>query len=164
VTETLPPAARALDVLGIPYRVFVHEKPIRSLEQAARERGQRIEQVVRSILFRIAPEEYVLVLAPGGKRVSWPRLRHYLGRSRITMATPEEVLQVTGYPIGAVSPFGLAQSVPILADERIFAPEEVSLGSGERGVAIILRRDDLRRALADAKIGDWVEQGIVPPP
>ena len=140
----------------MPYRVFVHKHPIRSLEEAARERGQRLEQVVRSILFRIAPESYVLVLAPGGHRVSWPQLRRHLGRSRITMATPAEVLQVTGYPVGAVSPFGLARPVPLLADKRIFAPAEVSLGSGVRGVALILSREALRHALAHAEIGDWV--------
>ncbi len=159
MTTPHPPAARALDAQGIPYRLFVHEQPVRSLEQAARERGQRVEQIVRSILFRVRAGEYLLVLAPGGHRIAWPRLRRHLGRSRVTLATPEEVLRVTGYPIGAVSPFGLAHPLPVLADRRIFLPDEVSLGSGERGVALILRREALRRALAHAEVGEWVEEG-----
>ena len=44
------PVTRALDDIGIPYRFFVHEGKVHSLEQAAEERGQRPKQIVRSIL------------------------------------------------------------------------------------------------------------------
>lgn len=145
----LPPVARVLQAQGISFRVYRHGHPIRSLEQAARERGQRLEQVVRSLLFRAGDGDFVLVLMPGGLRVDWPALRRHLGVSRVTMATPEEVLAVTGYPVGAVGPLGLRQAVPILADPQVFVPQEVSVGSGEPGVAVILRSADLRRVLGD---------------
>ncbi len=145
--NVLPPVARVLREQGIPFRVYRHAGPVRSLAQAAQERGQRLEQVVRSLLFRVEEGRFVLVLMPGGLRVDWPALRRHLGVSRVTMATPEEVLAVTGYPVGAVGPLGLRQEVPVLADPRVFEPEEVSIGSGERGVALILRSVDLRRAL-----------------
>ncbi len=143
----LPPVAQALQAQGIPFRIYRHAQPIRSLAQAAQERGQRLEQVVRSLLFRLEEERFVLVLMPGGLKVDWGALRRHLGVSRVTTATPEEVLQVTGYPVGAVGPLGLAQPVRLLADPRIFAPDEVSIGSGVPGVAIILRSQDLRKAL-----------------
>ena len=57
------PVTRALDALGIAYRLFCHPGPIHSLEQAASERGQRPEQIVRSILFRLAEDEFVMVTA-----------------------------------------------------------------------------------------------------
>jgi hypothetical protein len=44
------PVTQALDKKGIPYRVFRHPGVVHSLEQAALERGQQPEQVVRSIL------------------------------------------------------------------------------------------------------------------
>lgn len=74
------------------------------MEQAARERGQRPEQVVRSILFRTGKDEYLLALVAGAAQISWKALRAYLGQSRLTMAKEDEVLRVTGYPIGAVGP------------------------------------------------------------
>ncbi|NOZ72771.1 MAG: hypothetical protein GXP38_12820, partial [Chloroflexi bacterium] len=49
---SLPPVAQALESLGVPYRLFDHGGPVRSLEQAAQERGQQLQQVVRTILFR----------------------------------------------------------------------------------------------------------------
>ena len=47
-----PPASIALEKMNIPHRVFRHETPVTSFEQAAAERNQRPEQIVRSILFR----------------------------------------------------------------------------------------------------------------
>lgn len=154
---TLPPVAQALAEKGAPFRLFYHQRPIRSLEQAAAERGQRPEQVIRSIVFRLAADEFVLVLAAGPGQLDWGRLRAHLGRSRMTMARPEEVLAATGYPIGAVGPFGLAQPLRLLADRRVFAPEEVSFGSGERNVAVIMRQEDFRRALGEVEIGDFMK-------
>ncbi len=144
-----PPVSRVLTAANIPHRVFRHPGPVRSLEQAAEERGQQPEQVVRSLLFRIASDEFVMVLITGGQQVDWRALRQTLNQSRLTMASRDEVLEVTGYELGAVAPFGLPRPLPILVDESVLAPEELSLGSGERGTTIILRRDDLMRALGD---------------
>ncbi len=63
------------------------------------------------------------------------------------MATEEEVLAITGYAIGTVSPLGLLHPLRILADLGVFEPQEISLGSGLRGVAIIMKSADLRRVL-----------------
>lgn len=150
--EYSPPIAVHLQQNGIPHRLFRHPGQVHSLEQAAAERGQRPGQVVRSILFRLGADEFAMALVAGPAQVSWPALRKYLGQSRLTMATPEEVLAVTGYVTGAVGPFGLRQPVRMLVDETVLKEEEISIGSGERGVTIILRRDDLLAALGEYEI------------
>lgn len=151
------PVAAALDKLGIPHRVFVHRDRVRSLEQAARERGQRPEQVVRSLVFRLSGDEYVMVLMAGPRRVSWRTLRAYLGRSRLTTATEAELLAVTGYVHGAAAPLGLPQPMRILVDESVIAQREISLGSGVRGTAIIMKAADLLRALPASERGSFVD-------
>ncbi|MCW5852080.1 MAG: YbaK/EbsC family protein [Anaerolineae bacterium] len=156
-TETTP-VSDVLTALGIPHRLFRHAGPVTSLEQAAEERGQRPEQVIRSIVFRLAEGDYVMVLAPGGRQVSWPTLRRTLGQSRLTMASEDELLRVTGYAVGAVAPFGLPGPMRILVDEGVFAEEEVSLGSGVRGTTVILRSDDLRRALGEVEVGKFLNK------
>jgi Cys-tRNA(Pro) deacylase len=149
------PVSRILAKKGVPHREFRHPGPVHSLEQAALERGQQPEQVVRSIVFRLAKGEYAMVLIAGPAQVSWPALRRYLGQSRLTMASHDEVLAATGYQRGAVSPFGLLQSMRILVDHRVLEPEEISIGSGVRGVTIILRTRDLAGALGDYEAGDF---------
>jgi Cys-tRNA(Pro)/Cys-tRNA(Cys) deacylase len=146
-----PPVAHALDELHVPYRLFVHAGPVHSLEQAARERHQLPDQVIRSIVFRVSQDEFLMVLIAGDRQIAWPALRRYLGQSRLTLATEDEVRSVTGYERGAVAPFGLPQPLRILVDESVFKHEEVSLGSGARGTAVIMTSSDLRRALGEVE-------------
>ena len=149
------PVTSALDEKGISYRFFRHPGQVRSLEQAARERGQRPEQIVRSIVFRLSEEEFVMVLMAGPRQISWPALRSYLGHSRMTMASKEEVQEVTGYELGAVSPFGLPEPMRVLVDESVLEQAEVSIGSGVRNATVILKSADLMKALGEVEVGSF---------
>jgi Cys-tRNA(Pro) deacylase len=147
-----PPVAVALSVQNIPYRLFRHPGPVNSLEQAAQERGQEPEQVVRSILFRLSKGYYVMVLIAGPAQISWSALRQYLGQSRVSTASREEVLAVTGYELGAVAPFGLPGPLRVLVDQSVLEEEEISIGSGERGLTVILSSQELMKALGDVEV------------
>ena len=151
------PASRALEELGIPHRVFHHPSLVLSLEQAARERGQRPEQIVRSILFRLAENEYIMILAAGPAQISWKALRRHLSQSRLTMASEAEVLQVTGFRVGTVSPFGLLRPLKVLLDASVLKEKEISLGSGMPNTGIILQSIDLQRALGEVEVVNLVE-------
>jgi len=155
--DSKPPASLALDKLGIKHRIFLHEGSVTSFEQAASQRGQRPAQVVRSILFQIKPEEFVMVLMAGPAQVDWKSLRKLVGRSRVRMATEEEVLEVTGSRVGTVSPFGMKNQVKVLIDASMLKEDEISIGSGVRNMAIILKSADLHRALKDAEIVNLLE-------
>jgi Cys-tRNA(Pro) deacylase len=147
------PVTRALDAQGIPYRFFRHPGQVHSLEQAAQERGQQPGQVVRSILFRLAQDSFVMVLVAGPRQVSWAALRSFLRQSRLSMASEAEVLAVTGYRLGSVSPLGVPVPLRILVDESVLEPEEISIGSGKRYTTVILSPTGLLRALGPVEIG-----------
>lgn len=155
-TESTP-VTRYLDERNIPYRFFRHVGKVHTLEQAAQERGQLPEQIIRSIVFRLSHAGFVMVLVAGHKQVAWPALRKHLGTSRLSMATEAEVLQVTGYPVGAVSPFGTLQPVRVLMDRGILAEQEISVGSGMRYTTVIMQWEDFLHALGDVEIGDFAE-------
>jgi Cys-tRNA(Pro)/Cys-tRNA(Cys) deacylase len=152
-----PPASIALEKLNIPHHVFQHETAVTSFEQAAADRNQRPEQIVRSILFQIHPVEYLMVLVAGPNQIDWKKLRQLIKRSRVRMATEDEVLEVTGYRIGTVSPFGMHKQIKVLIDASVLKEEEISIGSGVRNVAIIMKSSDLRRALNQAEIVSLIE-------
>ena len=153
----IPPVSMALEELGVPHKVFRHEIPVTSFEQAASDRGQRASQIVRSILFRIAEDEFIMALVAGPAQISWKILRKYLGRSRISMATEDEVFAVTGYRVGTVSPFGLPHQLKVLIDPSVLGEEEISIGSGMRNTAIILKSADLHHALKNADVVSLTE-------
>jgi prolyl-tRNA editing enzyme YbaK/EbsC (Cys-tRNA(Pro) deacylase) len=96
-----------------------------------------------------------MVLMAGPRQINWKTLRSHVGTNRLTMATKEEVFTVTGYPLGAVAPFGLPQPIRVLVDCSVFAQQVISMGSGVRGTAIILKTPDLIRALGVYETGDF---------
>jgi Cys-tRNA(Pro) deacylase len=153
---TLSPVSHFLTKNEIAHREFTHAGIIHSLEHAAEQRGQRPEQIVRSILFRLNQGEYAMVLMAGPRQISWKKLRKHFEQSRLTMASADEMLAVTGYERGAVSPFGIPQPLPILVDESVMAESEISLGSGRRGTTIIMQSADLLTALGKGVVvGGW---------
>jgi len=154
-----PPASIALDVLGIEHRVFLHEKPVTNFEEAASHRQQRPEQIVRTILFQVRADEFVMVLMAGPAQIDWRKLRQLVKRSRVRMATEAEVLEVTGYRVGTVSPFGMKNQARVMMDASVLKEAEISIGSGVRNMAIIMKSEDVRRALGDAEVVDLVETG-----
>ncbi len=152
-----PPVSLALEKLNIPHQIFRHETPVDSFEKAASDRGQRPSQIVRTILFRVSEDEFALALVAGPGQISWKLLRKLLGKSRITMAAEEEVLAVTGYRPGTVGPFGLLKPVRMLVEAGLLEEEEVSIGSGMRDTAVIIKSADLLKALGDAEVVELFE-------
>jgi prolyl-tRNA editing enzyme YbaK/EbsC (Cys-tRNA(Pro) deacylase) len=98
-----------------------------------------------------------MVLVAGPAQISWKVLRKHLGRSRISMATEDEVFAVTGYRVGTVSPFGLPNQLKVLIDASVIGEEEISIGSGMRNTAIILKSADLHHALKNADVVSLTE-------
>lgn len=152
-------AVTYLEERSIPFRLFQHNGPIHSLEQAADERGQQPEQVVRSIVFRVAEGEFLMVLMPGPGQIPWKALRRYLGQSRISMATEAELLDATGYQPGTVNPFGLPRPMRLLIDQGVLDQAEISLGSGKRGLAILMAPGDLLKAVDQPEIVHFSAEG-----
>jgi Cys-tRNA(Pro) deacylase len=152
-----PPVSIALEKINIPHTVFQHTQPVHSFEEAAEARQQRAGQIIRSILFRVGEDDYVMALVAGPAQVSWKLLRKYLGQSRLTMATEEEVLSVTGYRVGTVGPFGLPRPLRVLVESGVMNEDEVSIGSGMRDHAVILKTADLIRALKDPEVVSLLE-------
>ena len=98
-----------------------------------------------------------MVLMAGREQVDWKKLRQLMKRSRVRMATEDEVLEVTGYRIGTVSPFGMKNQVRVLMDASVLKEDEISIGSGSRNTAIIMKSEDIRRALGDVEIVSLTE-------
>lgn len=134
-------ATTALDRIGIDYRV-VHHGEVRSAEEAAEKRGITIDALAKTLVIRVSDQSYVLVLVPGDRSIDYPKLRTVLGVRRLTMPSPEEAQQATGYARGTITPLG-AGGWPVIVDEPLTAHTEVSLGAGVAGWAIHLSPADL---------------------
>jgi Cys-tRNA(Pro)/Cys-tRNA(Cys) deacylase len=134
------------------YRVIRHGV-VGSLAEAARARGVEPADVVKTLVVRrSSTDDFLFVLIPGNRTISWPKVRALLKVSRLSLPDPAVAREATGYERGTITPFGSRQPWPVIADERI-AGREITLGAGEPGVAIAAAADDiiglLRARLAD---------------
>jgi len=134
------PATAAATAAGIEHRV-VEYGPVTSIEQAAELRGVPVSKVMKSLVVRTGEDAYVMVIVPGDRVIDWPKLRQVLGVSRMSLAPTEEAFAVTGYPRGAITPFGSQRNLPVVCDSSVEG--EVSIGGGAHGVSIHLGVSDL---------------------
>lgn len=144
----------ALDEAGIAYRVVRHG-PVRSLAEAAAARGVEPAQVVKTLVVRRGEDDYVLVLVPGDRTISWPKLRALLGVSRLSLPDAATARDATGYERGTITPFGSLRPWPVVADERLRG-HDVTLGAGAHDVAVAVAADDVLAALG-ATVADVSE-------
>lgn len=135
----------ALAESGTAYRLIEHG-PVRSLTEAAAARGVEPRDVVKTMVVRRGDDDYLLVLVPGDRAISWPKLRALLGVSRLSMPDADTALAATGFPRGTITPFGTTRPWPVVADERL-AGREVTLGGGDHGVAVAVDADTVVAAL-----------------
>ncbi len=145
------PALSAIDRSGIPYRVIRHG-PVRSLAEAAAARGVEPADVIKTLVVRRGDDDFLFVLVPGDRTISWPKLRALLGVSRLSMPDAEMAREATGYERGTITPFGSTRSWPVIADERV-SGRMITVGAGEHGVAVAADADELVRVL-HAQVAD----------
>jgi Cys-tRNA(Pro) deacylase len=136
---------------GVAHTVVTHGH-VGSLAEAAVARGVPPRAVVKTLVVRKGEEDYVFVLVPGDRQLSWPKLRALLGVSRMSLPDAADALRVTGYSRGSITPFGSTTPWPVVADASMVG-EEITLGGGVSGTAVRLLADDAIRAL-DASVAD----------
>ncbi|MCZ3389168.1 MAG: YbaK/EbsC family protein [Actinomycetia bacterium] len=137
--------------MGLAHRVVRHGS-VRSLAEAAVARGVEPVDVVKTMVVRRAEDDYLFVLVPGDRVISWPKLRSLLGVNRLSMPNADEALAVTGYPRGTITPFGAKTALPVIADEGL-AGRAITLGAGVNNAAIVVDADQAVAAL-DAQVAD----------
>ncbi|MBK9740029.1 MAG: YbaK/EbsC family protein [Actinobacteria bacterium] len=147
--ESTPGEARAvhaMDDAGLTYRLVRHGR-VSSLAEAAAARGVEPIDVIKTIVVRRADDDFLYILVPGDRTISWPKLRELLGINRMSLPDAASALEVTGYERGTITPFGSTRAWPVIADQRM-SGREVSLGAGAHGVAAVLDADAVVAALS----------------
>lgn len=139
-------ALAAVEEAGLPHRVIRHG-PVRSLVEAAAARGVQPADVIKTLVVRRGEDDYLFVLVPGDRTISWPKLRGLLDVNRLSMPDATAAKDATGYERGTITPFGSTRSWPVIADERMRG-REVTLGGGAHGVSIGVDADAALTALA----------------
>lgn len=148
MTELIGRARVLADAAARGLAVDIVERPeADSLEQAAELLGLAPGDIVKSLVVRRhtpegAPNEYLFVLIPGDRQISWAKLRAVVGANRLSLPTPELALEATGYERGTITPLGSSVSWPVYADLSMVGGR-VAMGAGEHGFSAFVDADAL---------------------
>lgn len=128
-------ASRGLDI-------EISERPeARSLHEAAELLGIEPSGIVKTLVVKRG-DEYLFALVPGGRSISWPKLRAVVGVNRLRLPEPELALAATGYERGTIVPIGSTTDWPIYADESIVG-QRIAMGAGAHGYSLFVDADAL---------------------
>ena len=153
---------RALDAVaaaGLGHSVTRHGR-VRSLAEAARARGVRPRDIVKTMVVRRGEGDHLFVLVPGDREIAWPKLRALLGVSRLSLPDAATAREATGYERGTITPFGSTTAWPVVADASLLDEpgRRISMGAGAHGVAVTVVAAKALEHL-DAQVADVTEPG-----
>jgi len=116
--EAVKRAEKALKNFNVLLKIIVLDSSARTALDAASSLNCEAGAIVKSLLFK-ASDNFILCLVSGDKRCSLNKLKKILNIKDVSMATPEEVKNQTGYTIGGVSPIGHLNKINILIDNSL---------------------------------------------
>ncbi|WP_139418410.1 aminoacyl-tRNA deacylase [Agromyces laixinhei] len=128
--------ARGLDV------EIIDRPAARSLEEAAELMGITPSDIVKSLVVKRSDGAFVFALVPGGRKISWPKLRTLLSVNKLQLPDASVALAATGYERGTITPLGSTTAWPVVVDASI-AGRRVSMGAGEHGRSLFVDADRL---------------------
>ena len=137
---------------GVPIAVKRFPSTTRTAQDAAREIGCTVGEIVKSLVF-LADAVPVVVLCSGADRVDEPKLTTALGSAGVRRATADEAKAATGYAIGGVPPFAHATALRVIVDDGLFAFTTVWAAAGLPDAVFPIAPDDLVR-LSGARRAD----------
>jgi len=135
-----------LDRNRIAYEVSEHA-PVYTSEQAARVRGVELKTGVKALVFKTEHEEFILGLIAADKKMDLKKLAKIAGTRRLELASPQDVLKVTGCGIGSVHPFGNLFGLTTYMDASVLENDSVNFNAGLHTVSIYMKANDLVKVI-----------------
>ena len=140
-------AARILDAAGIHYdlREYEVDEDDLSAPNVAAKIGMPPEQVFKTLVARGDRNGVLMACIPANAELDLKALASASGNKKVDLVPVKEVLALTGYIRGGVSPIGTRKPYPFYLDETADLWDVISVSAGVRGCQMILTPDDLVR-------------------
>jgi Cys-tRNA(Pro)/Cys-tRNA(Cys) deacylase len=129
-------ASRGIDI-------EIRKRPdAKSLFEAASLLGIDPSDIVKTLVVKRSDDTYLFALVPGGRSISWPKLRAVVGVNKLRLPEPDLAFAATGYERGTIVPIGSTTDWPVFADESIVG-QRIAMGAGSHGYSLFVDADDL---------------------
>ena len=132
--------------------VIVLDSSAKTAIEAASSLGCEVGAIVKSLLFK-TENTFTLFLVSGDKKASLNKIKKTLNINDASMASPDDVKNITGYTIGGVSPVGHLNKIEIFIDHSLARFENLYAAAGHPNCVFKTNFDDLQK-ITDGFIKD----------
>ena len=153
--EPVKRAEKALKEFDETLSVTELENTARTALDAAKSLNCEVGAIVKSLLFKNG-DNFFLCLVSGDKRCSLNKLKKFFNSKDLSMASPDDVKEQTGYTIGGVSPIGHTNSLQILVDSSLNRFKDLFAAAGHPNCIFKINFDDLIK-ITNGSIEDIIE-------
>ncbi len=136
---------------GLDIPIIELEVSTATVALAADAHGVEPGRIAKTLAFRLSDGRAILLVARGDARIDNRLFKAQFGRGRMLGA--DDVVALTGHPVGGVCPFGLAQPLPIYLDRSLRDFDEILPAAGAIHSAVRLSPQQL----AEITGGEWVD-------
>jgi Cys-tRNA(Pro) deacylase len=136
-----------IDRYNIAADIISLEEHTLTVGDAARALHIETDQIIKSLVFQVNGDPF-LVINNGLARVDRKKLAAYLGvgRKKVKFADPDQVLEITGFIVGSMPPFGHKNKLRTLIDPAVTRMETVYGGGGDINAMMKIAIDVLLEA------------------
>lgn len=131
------------------HRFIEFDEPVKTVEQAGKK--VEVEKIAKSIVMVDSDGYSLLAVVPAKSKVSHKKIKSLLAVRDVRLASREEVLKNSGYPVGGVPPFNNIKRV--LVDPEVLRNETVIVGGGDIDKLMEVKTKDIVN-IVNARIAD----------
>ena len=124
--------------------VIVLDSSAKTAIEAASSLGCEVGAIVKSLLFK-TDNTFTLFLVSGDKKASLNKIKKTLNIKDASMASPDDVKNITGYTIGGVSPVGHLNKIEIFIDHSLTRFENLYAAAGHPNCVFKTNFNDLQK-------------------
>ncbi|MDF2519649.1 MAG: prolyl-tRNA editing protein [Clostridia bacterium] len=136
---------------GMEDPIFEMEESTATVALAAQAIGVQPGEIAKTLSFKLK-ERYILIVTRGDAKIDNRKYKDYFGE-KAKMLDAEEVVQVTGHPVGGVCPFGLNNDLDIYLDITLKDFDRVYPAAGSKNSALEITPDKLQQLVN----GTWTD-------
>jgi len=137
--------------IGFELEVEEFKRPTHTAAEAAEALKCDINQIGKSLLFNnLTTGKPLLIIMAGGSRVNEAKVKAIKGWE-IEKMEPEDVVKITGFPVGGVAPFGHKKKIQVLIDQDLYNFQYIWVAAGKVNAVFKIRVGKLAQ-LAEAEI------------
>ncbi len=106
-----------IDKNGLNAKIINLETLTTTVDESVRALGCKPEEIIKSIIVVTNTNDYYLIILQGNRKIKTKKLKKLLGIKDVRLASPEQVLKITGFKVGDVPPISV--ELPVILDELV---------------------------------------------